>query len=82
MSMKITVTTKRSGPSLADSASDTIECPECGHKMKVLIAKLQNDPTLVCPRGHRFKVKTGGTARKVTNELKEIDRLMDNLFKR
>jgi hypothetical protein len=59
MSMKITTTTKRSGKSLSDSVSNTIECPQCGHKTKVLIAWLQNDPTLVCPRGHRFKVQTG-----------------------
>jgi hypothetical protein len=81
MSLKITTTTTRSGKSLSDSLTTPIECPQCGHKMNPPLTQLKNDPTLTCPRGHRFKVQTGGSARKVADQLAKIDRQIDNLFK-
>ncbi len=82
MPIKVSITSTRSGPSLSDSVSFPIECPNCHHKTTRRLAELKNDPVLVCSCGHKFKVESGGTAKKAADQVKELDRLLDNLFKR
>lgn len=82
MSIKVTMTTTRSGPSLSDSVTFPIECPKCSHKTEQLASRLEQDPKVTCPAcGEEFGVETGGSAREVSKQLKELDRLLDNFGK-
>ncbi len=81
MPIKISFTSQRSGPSLSDSVSFPIKCPKCSDQTTQRLADLKSDPILTCSCGYRFKVETGGSAAKVANEVKELDRLLDNMFK-
>lgn len=83
MPFKLTVKTTRSGPRLVDAVTFPIECPKCSHKTEQSAARLKDDPVIVCPScGESFKIESGGSAREVADQLKNIDRLLDNFGKR
>lgn len=82
MSIKVTVTTNRSGPPLGDAITFPIRCPECNHETEQSVSRLKDAPILVCPAcSYHFKVESGGTGRQVADQIQEIDRLIDGFGK-
>jgi transposase-like protein len=67
---------------LVDEMTAPIKCPKCGHETEQSIARLKNDPEIICPScGQKFKIESGGTTGKVADKLDEIDRLIDKIGK-
>lgn len=82
---KAKVTFKSSGNSrrILDALDVPIECPQCGHKTKQSLARLQHDPTFTCSGcGRDIKIESNGSARRVADSIKQIDRLFDGIGKR
>lgn len=83
MPIKVSITTKRSGPPLTQAVAWPIACPKCGHETEQSIAALKTDPTLVCPScSEAFKIESQDTAKQTFDQIAEIDRLMDTFGKR
>jgi hypothetical protein len=67
---------------LVDEMTVPIKCPKCGHETEQSLARLKDDPILICPScGDTFKIESSGTMGKVADELDEIDRLIDKIGK-
>jgi hypothetical protein len=82
MPIKVSVTTNRSGPDLADAMTVPVQCPKCGHESEHPIAGLKDDPILTCSAcAETFKIESGGGLREVADQLDDIDRLFDKIGK-
>jgi DNA-directed RNA polymerase subunit RPC12/RpoP len=80
--IKVSMTTKRTGSSLVDGVTFPIKCPNCSYETKQSVSRLQNDLVIACPSCSKsFKVETQGTGQKIADQLRDLDRQLDNLFK-
>jgi len=83
MPMKFsTHSTNSGGGWLADEITHTFQCPQCSHEITESLARLKNDPIIVCSAcGQRFAFESGGTARDTADKVAELDRAWNNLIK-
>ncbi|WGS20816.1 MULTISPECIES: hypothetical protein [unclassified Bradyrhizobium] len=79
--MKVTITTTGKSD-MAGKAKFPIKCPKCGHNTDHVLAELKRDPILTCRCGHKFKVETGGSAKAAEDEIRKLDRAINDLFKK
>ncbi|UGA42438.1 hypothetical protein HU230_0029655 [Bradyrhizobium quebecense] len=79
--MKVTITTTGKSD-MAGKAKFPIKCPKCGHKSDQTLADLKRNPVLTCRCSHKFKVETEGSAKAAEDEIKKLDRAINDLFKK
>jgi transposase-like protein len=82
MPIKISTTITRSGPNFTEIENVPIKCPKCGHESNYSLARLKNDPTLICAScSETFEIESGGSLRQVADQMDDIDRLFDKIVK-
>ena len=81
--LKVTIkTTRHKAGRFVDKINVPIKCPYCGHETTETLARLQDDPILICSACSKgFQFESGGTARETADEINKLDRALDNLFK-
>ena len=66
----------------SDELTHAFPCPYCGHEITETLTRLKDEPTIICPKcGKGTKIESGGSIRKVVDQIDNLDRAWDKLIK-